>query len=63
MTQTTAAGARTADAYEQAARADGWEKRYSHFTRGGVSIGYVDWETLCREEGIQVAALAKTGGA
>lgn len=64
MTHThSTAGGQAADAYEQAARAEGWEKRYSHFTRGGVSIAYVDWKTLCAEEGIQVAALAKTGGA
>jgi hypothetical protein len=40
-------------ACERAARAVGWEKRDSHFTRCGVSVAYVDWKTLCAAEGIQ----------
>ena len=42
--------------WETAARAAGWTKRDSHFTRGGVSIAYVDWRTLCLAEGIAKAA-------
>ncbi len=40
--------------WEAAARAAGWEHRYSHFTRCGVSIAYVDWNTLCQEENIAI---------
>jgi len=41
--------------WELAARAAGWEKRGSHFTRCGVSIAYIDWKTLCVSEGIAEA--------
>jgi hypothetical protein len=38
--------------YEAIAKAAGWTRRYSHFTRAGVSIAYVDWKTLCMNEGL-----------
>lgn len=38
--------------FEKIGRAAGWTRKASHFTRSGVSIAYVDWETLCIAEGL-----------
>lgn len=38
--------------FETAARQAGWTPIYSAFTRHGVTIAYVSWEVLCREERI-----------
>lgn len=39
--------------WQSAAEEAGWQQNGSHFTRAGVSISYVDWQTLCDSENIE----------
>lgn len=50
------------DAWQIAARAAGWVRRHSHFSKGGVSIAYIDWKTLCLSEGIASSPSEAEGG-